>query len=121
MKWNNVAGALALSLMLGCAIAGSGSEYATHVRECVTLKDGMPVLDGPIVKVRYGFQVNARQRVESLELMESSGVADFDEAVGKGIQQCDPFPLPPLWPVEARLSSEDGHHLRQPHLRWEVR
>ena len=96
MKWSKVASALALSLMLGCAIAGSGSEYATHVRECVTLKDGMPVLDGPIVKVRYGFQVNARQRVESLELMESSGVADFDEAVGKGIQQCDPFPLPPL-------------------------
>ena len=47
MKWNNVAGALALSLMLGCAIAGSGSEYATHVRECVTLKDGMPVLTDP--------------------------------------------------------------------------
>ena len=78
---------------------GGDGGYAAKVRACV--QPGVVYSTPPRSEVRgnpalqYRVDLNADGTPNRVQIKRSSGIAQFDDAVSKGLARCSPFPKPP--------------------------
>ncbi|HJD44615.1 MAG TPA: cell envelope integrity protein TolA [Candidatus Paenalcaligenes intestinipullorum] len=77
--------------------AGGDDGYSALVRACIrrNVTFNAPPRKGANPTLRYRAAVDSAGRVSQVRITQSSGNAQFDDAVQKGINKCSPLPKPP--------------------------
>lgn len=89
---------------------GGDGGYAAKVRACV--QPGVVYSTPPRSEVRgnpalqYRVDLNADGTPNRVQIKRSSGIAQFDDAVSKGLARCSPFPKPPSGSYPSYIDGE---------------
>ncbi|EJC62688.1 hypothetical protein QWA_08336, partial [Alcaligenes faecalis subsp. faecalis NCIB 8687] len=89
---------------------GGDGGYAAKVRACV--QPGVVYSTPPRSEVRgnpallYRVDLNADGTPNRVQIKRSSGIAQFDDAVSKGLARCSPFPKPPSGQYPSYIDGE---------------
>ncbi|TAM88999.1 MAG: TonB family protein [Candidimonas sp.] len=84
------------------------NNYAAKVAACV--RPGviypLPTRAGANPTLQYKANLDAQGHVTHVQVQRSSGIAGFDRAVARGIQNCSPFPMPPSGRYPAYITGD---------------